>query len=325
MTRNDWADIDLGDTESVIYGAEESFDIPQEIRRKSAPSDTPMQRPLWKLGHIEIAQLFHLYAERTRSQRSEKVNGNLNYRLRVLGRACARLGITTTRRINDATWGRLDLYLRANDYAELTVRTYLSTWKAIVKWACRRGMLFEHDLGDMRLCIPRKGRARFLSRAEIDVLLESVRATRLELPVVFGMYQGMRRGEVCALHTHDVDLERGTVDVLLTKNGESRTIGLHGRMLDYLPHPIPSREWMCVDNGDRQWLGDHMGKVFKTQARHLGWDDVSFHTLRHTCASQMAQSGRFSLFEISRFLGHKTMAVTEQYAHLVPDKIRPDW
>jgi integrase len=46
------------------------------------------------------------------------------------------------------------------------------------------------------------------------------------------------------------------------------------------------------------------------------------HTLRHTAASWMAQSG-VPMFEISKYLGHSDTRITERrYAHLSPDYLR---
>jgi len=45
---------------------------------------------------------------------------------------------------------------------------------------------------------------------------------------------------------------------------------------------------------------------------------ISFHTCRHSFASWLAIQGT-PLYTISKMLGHKSMAMTERYAHLSPD------
>jgi site-specific recombinase XerD len=48
---------------------------------------------------------------------------------------------------------------------------------------------------------------------------------------------------------------------------------------------------------------------------------VSFHTLRHTFASWLAIQGT-PILEIKELMGHNSLAMTERYAHLIPDQKR---
>jgi integrase len=51
-------------------------------------------------------------------------------------------------------------------------------------------------------------------------------------------------------------------------------------------------------------------------------DAVTFHCLRHTCASMLVMGGfgfKLDLFEVSRWLGHSNIKVTQRYAHLSPE------
>jgi integrase len=52
-----------------------------------------------------------------------------------------------------------------------------------------------------------------------------------------------------------------------------------------------------------------------------GLEDVTFHTLRHTFASRLAQAG-MPLNTIRELLGHGDMKVTMRYAHLAPNNLR---
>ena len=50
-------------------------------------------------------------------------------------------------------------------------------------------------------------------------------------------------------------------------------------------------------------------------------DKVVFHTLRHTFASWLAIQGT-PIYTIKELMGHKTLAMTERYSHLIPDAKR---
>ena len=58
-------------------------------------------------------------------------------------------------------------------------------------------------------------------------------------------------------------------------------------------------------------------KRFKTIMDMAGLENVTAHTLRHTCASLMINAGR-SLYDVQRVLRHSSSQVTERYAHLSP-------
>ena len=47
-------------------------------------------------------------------------------------------------------------------------------------------------------------------------------------------------------------------------------------------------------------------------------DKVVFHTLRHTYASWLVQSGE-SIYTVKDLMGHSTLAMTERYSHLAPE------
>ncbi len=71
-----------------------------------------------------------------------------------------------------------------------------------------------------------------------------------------------------------------------------------------------------------------VSKTFNRAVDHLGLNTgvtdrkkkVVFHTLRHSCASQLAMSGA-DLPTIQNVLGHKTLAMTERYSHLSNEHI----
>jgi integrase len=45
---------------------------------------------------------------------------------------------------------------------------------------------------------------------------------------------------------------------------------------------------------------------------------VTLHTMRHTFASWLAQSGKVTLMELQKPMRHKNINMTMRYAHLIP-------
>ena len=144
--------------------------------------------------------------------------------------------------------------------------------------------------------------------------------------MALGIYQGLRRQEVADLMAADVDLERNELTVRRSKNRQWRVLKLHPALLQHLPSPLPANgQPLSLNTKGQPWTGDALQRSFGRQVKRLGWSDVSFHTLRHTCASMMAQSGQHTLYEIGKFLGHQTVQTTVRYAHLLPNQVQPRW
>jgi integrase len=69
-----------------------------------------------------------------------------------------------------------------------------------------------------------------------------------------------------------------------------------------------------------------ISKSFAALVRKLGMNEgatdrrnqIVFHTLRHTFASWLAMAGT-DILRIKTLMRHKTLAMTERYAHLIPD------
>lgn len=74
---------------------------------------------------------------------------------------------------------------------------------------------------------------------------------------------------------------------------------------------------------------NEVSNSFGRAVRDLGFNNgisdrrqkVYFHTLRHTFASWLVQSGE-SLYTVKELLGHSTMAMTERYSHLASKNLK---
>ncbi len=51
-------------------------------------------------------------------------------------------------------------------------------------------------------------------------------------------------------------------------------------------------------------------------------EDFHFHDLRHTFATRLVQAG-IDLYSVKQLLGHKSIKMTERYAHHYPESLRP--
>ena len=53
----------------------------------------------------------------------------------------------------------------------------------------------------------------------------------------------------------------------------------------------------------------------RTVCKRVGLEGITFHTLRHTCASWLAQAPGVQALSIRDLLGHRSIAMTDRYMH----------
>jgi len=158
------------------------------------------------------------------------------------------------------------------------------------------------------------GRTRFLDQNEISRLLaacDDSRSAYLKPFVLVALNTGCRRGELLRLRRADVDWNRRTATLAITKNGESRVVNLNPvafAALKSLPVRLDGRLFPFKD--------DHaISRAFRRAAKRAELDGFRLHDLRHTFASHCAMAGVQGR-GLQALLGHKDGRMTQRYSHL---------
>jgi len=128
---------------------------------------------------------------------------------------------------------------------------------------------------------------------------------------------GTRRGELMHTRVPDVDLDGQQVLLRITKNGKERVVIINSLALQVF-EAMGIRE--RKRRGDRRELfpgiePEQLSMKFIRACRAAGVEGVSFHTLRHTFASQLKMAGA-DLDDIRRLLGHGDMRMVQRYTHV---------
>ena len=207
-----------------------------------------------------------------------------------------------------------------------TVNRYLAALSHVLSKAVKWGWLEQSPMASVDRGRENPGRVRFLSDDERDALLKACKASSnpdLYGAVVLSLATGARKMEVMGLRWPQVDLMRGHIAFLETKNGSKRGVTVSGAALAILKErakvrridndlvfpsskkPKPGETWKPVDLR-APWL---------TALKTAGIENFRWHDLRHTTASYLAMNGA-SLAEIAEVLGHKTLAMAQRYSHL---------
>jgi integrase len=144
--------------------------------------------------------------------------------------------------------------------------------------------------------------------------------------ILTALHSGMRRGEIMRLKWGDVDFDQGLIRVAESKSHKTRYIPINAtlrKLLESIDHFVGEKgpSPYVFTNPATETRYEDVSHAFDRAANRAGYDDVTFHTLRHTFASRMAQRG-IPLKAIQELLGHGTMQMTMRYAHLSPNNLR---
>jgi len=133
---------------------------------------------------------------------------------------------------------------------------------------------------------------------------------------------GARYKEVSAMRWTQVDLKKGTVFIKRQKGSVDGTLYMTKTMKEIFTR---RRE---LDKGDFVFGSKegrlNEGRWVKRAVERAELDEtdggVTLHTLRHSRAVHLLQAG-MNLTEVQKFLGHKDIASTMVYVHVVEDDV----
>jgi len=159
---------------------------------------------------------------------------------------------------------------------------------------------------------------RFLSPDEQQKLLTTTRNShwnKLYLLVLFALTTGARRGELLKLTWDDLDFTNRVARLQITKNKEPRLLPLLNPVIEELMQFRESNDHLVFPSTINPYIPFDFKKAWKKTLKEACLNNVRFHDLRHTAASNMVSANR-TLFETGTLLGHKQSSTTMRYAHL---------
>ena len=190
---------------------------------------------------------------------------------------------------------------------------------------------------------------KFYTLSEVEHLLSCVKGDGAEFPVLMAAFYGLRRSEIMGLKWDSIDFDANTItiahvvvevsidgkDTIVAKdrpkNKKSyRTLPLvpeyRRLLLQMKKHQEEYRELCgnCYHESDYIYVNDlgepirpnYVSQHFKIVLKNNNLREITFHELRHTCASLLLKSG-ISMKDIQAWLGHSNYNTTANiYAHL---------
>jgi len=162
---------------------------------------------------------------------------------------------------------------------------------------------------------------RVLSSEEEKDLLQNASPYLQDL-IRFALNTGLRIGEIFSLRWSNVDLKRAILAVFATKTEKIREVPINSETRQVL------EAWWLGKKNEVVFYNPETGKPFvdlKTgfglACQRAGISGVTWHTLRHTFASRLVNSG-VDIVTVKELLGHSSLSVTMRYAHTNIDSKR---
>lgn len=191
------------------------------------------------------------------------------------------------------------------------------------------------------------------SDSELDKIKSGIKGQRLELLLYMAMYTGARLSELRALKYSDIRdnqviINKQVVETPIIENGKTKGYDLS---VDYTKSKNSVRSIPIKDEliellkahkkrhlAEQEQNGYNTDFMFTTKSggfldksdlkralkrfyKRIGVDYKSFHTYRHTFATQLAFKG-VPIQTVSALLGHADISVTAQYYINVPDQAK---
>ena len=211
--------------------------------------------------------------------------------------------------------------MREKGLAASTCNRSLYLLKYVFNCARRWGVIAESPARDVQALPEKEFRERYLSEEEARRLLDALDEEKDQAAHVIRLllFTGARKSEILAARWENVDLERCTLTVPLSKSGKARHIPLSDAALQVLAELPRCSAWLFPS---ARTTG-HITSIFSVWDRvrtQAGLKDVRLHDLRHSFASFLVNSG-CSLYEVQKILGHHNPKVTTRYAHLSQDSL----
>jgi integrase len=205
--------------------------------------------------------------------------------------------------------------LRLKEVAPGTVVRELAYLSSIINHGRREwGIHANNPVALVRKPTQPKGRERVLSLVERERLLVELqptgrRNTWMPTIVILALKTAMRRSELLALRWGNINLERRTATLQMTKNGESRIVPLSTtaiQTLTSMPKSVCGAVFPITSCA--------LAANFNNAVERAKLPDLHFHDLRHTAITNIANKLP-NLIELAAVSGHKSLKMLQRYYH----------
>jgi len=200
---------------------------------------------------------------------------------------------------------------RDQGYAPQTVNLYLNAIKFFYRWVLPRNFPDHIHFAKKTLKMP-----VVFEHAEIIILLRNIKNLKHQLMIALAYGAGLRVSEVVDLKVRDIDFNTKTIHIRHGKGQKERISLLPERLMMYLKrYSLGKRhdEYLFISERGQK-LSIRTPQLAFAKALKLSGiaKPASFHSLRHSFATHLLQSG-VNLRYVQELLGHSSVKTTQIY------------
>lgn len=214
-----------------------------------------------------------------------------------------------------------------NGLSKTTASRRLATVRSFIKFLYREGYIKSNPAKLVSNPKMPKLLPRFLSVDDVFSLIERPEGIGIiparDRAILELLYSsGLRVSEIAGLNVDDINTREGLVKVR-GKGKKERILPVGSKAIDaiksYMVEKILSKKKdrvMFLNRRDTRLSERGIRRIVVKYARMIGLNGpIGPHTLRHTFASHLLQSGA-DLRVIQELLGHSSLSTTQKYTHI---------
>ena len=212
-------------------------------------------------------------------------------------------------------------------YAPATNNRILAVLKTMTNYALKLGVVETNAALPINLLKEDNIREKYFDAEQTKQIIKS--ALAYHNPYIGGAIAmlficGNRKSEVFGIKWCNFDREMQTVFVEHSKSGKPYTIQLPEIGMNIINNLAkkPNNPYIFAGRREGERLKDPRiaYQHILESAGITDFEGICFHTARHTCATLMAVSGKFTQFDIKQQLKHRSLQSCERYIKHSPER-----
>ncbi len=224
------------------------------------------------------------------------------------------------------------LHIKEREYAASTVARKVAATKSFFHFLVAEELIGDDPTATLDSPRVKKQLPKAISVEEIELLLaepakgSTPKALRDRAMLELLYATGMRATELVELGLSDINLPSNSVRVI-GKGDKERIIPLHSRAVQAIEtYRQKGRLQFLKDTEEKALFLNPRGErltrqglwlIIKDYVERAGLDpDITPHTLRHSFATHMLESGEATLVDVQQFLGHANISTTQIYTRV---------